>query len=432
MKQKTRILISCLAFAFCAQACSDDSSGNATPSGTSLKIGDACTPSDTCPDDSKCIDGVCTANEDEDACAKCKGECKNGKCVDDDGSEKCGGKKCAENQKCRNDVCVDLCGGEICKEGWKCIMNECTEMVEQPCGDVTCTQGQVCHNEICHDEGDCGGLACTEDEQCHNDVCHLEGDCGGLACTEDESCYRDMECRPYGDCDGVACLDDEICADGCRPTGDCNGAACFDNEFCFRGETCQEKELCGEVYCDVNFECVDDVCQPSELCTETDEERCNGVCCAWNEFCGQRTECCPVAEACGQDCCRTGEVCIDEMCHIACDEGIERCTLLDGTEVCCAAGQICSSRQCFTPTTSCIDNYMCDNGQYCDPEMKTCLPQPTGEVCMATPKGGEVQPTLLWYWGEVPPDPFPNHEQVMSSPMVGDINNDTIPEVAFN
>ena len=79
---------------------------------------------------------------------------------------------------------------------------------------------------------------------------------------------------------------------------------------------------------------------------------------------------------------------------------------------------------------------MFENGEYCDPESKQCLPQPRGDVCMANPKGGEVQPTLLWYWGEGTLAPganeFPEYVNVMSSPMVADVDNDGMPEVVFN
>ena len=434
MKSLTKSTLACLLLAVWSYGCSDDSTGTSNqPDNSGLNIGDACQTGDICPDGSVCANGVCT--EESDPCAKldCKGECKNGKCVNDEDEKLCGGKKCGENQKCKDDRCVDLCGGEICKDGFICVDNTCTEETPDPlCGETTCTDAQTCLNEVCHESGDCGGLACLENEVCHNDVCHIEGDCGGLTCNENETCDDDT-CKIAGDCNGIACADDEICYfDGCRKIGDCAGVACNDNEFCYRNDYCKEKVLCGETYCDVNYECVDGTCQPSDICSETDEAKCGDACCGLDEFCGKRTTCCPVSEACGQDCCQSGEVCDHEMCHIACEENIERCMLENGTEVCCAEGEICTSNQCFKPTTSCVDNYMCDNGQYCDPEMKTCLPIPKTAKCEATPKGGEVQPTLLWYWGEVPPDPFPDYAQVMSSPMVADINNDTIPEVAFN
>jgi hypothetical protein len=64
------------------------------------------------------------------------------------------------------------------------------------------------------------------------------------------------------------------------------------------------------------------------------------------------------------------------------------------------------------------------------------MPNPSGEVCKLEQVGGEVIPTLVWYWGAgdlVPAaDDHPNHVQVMSSPMVADMNNDGIPEVVFN
>ena len=436
MQKYSRLMISCFALVLCSYGCSDDGNVAPVPSQPKLSLGDACENSELCPEGSVCANGVCTDSSDPCAELECDGECKDGKCVEEDVNT-CGGKQCDENQKCQDDVCVDLCGGEICQEGFICISNKCTEEITgAPCGDTTCTDEQYCINEICHEAGDCGGIACTDDEVCLNDACHVPGDCGGLRCTDEESCFKD-ECRPFGECDGVACKDDETCSvDGCRPIGDCGGVTCYENEFCFQDSYCMEKVKCGDIYCDVNFECIDGACQPSSFCFETGLPFCGDSCCGLDEFCGKHSTCCTKENACGQDCCQSGEVCENEVCHIACEGGVERCTQTDGTEVCCAQEEICSSHQCFKPTTSCVDNYMCENGQYCDPETKQCLPQPTGEVCMANPKGGAVQPTLVWYWGngEQKPDAasFPDHTHVMSAPMVADINNDTIPEVVFN
>ena len=435
MPKYSRLMICCVALVFCSYGCSDDGNVASVPENPKLNLGDACESSELCPEGSVCANGVCTDESDPCALLKCDGECKDGKCVEEVNT--CGGKKCTDKQKCQNNVCVDLCGGEICTEGFTCIQNHCTEeLTGEPCGDTTCTDEQYCVNEICHETGDCGGITCTDEEVCYHDACHVQGDCGGLTCTEDEACFKD-ECRFLGDCDGVTCNDDETCYfDGCRPIGDCGGAICYDNEYCFQNSFCQEKVKCGDVYCDINFECIEETCQPSSTCSETGIEKCGESCCSLDEFCGKRSTCCSKENACGQDCCQSGEVCENEVCHIACDENIVRCKLTDGSEKCCAAGEICVSHQCFTPTTSCVDNYMCENGQYCDPENKQCLPQPTGEVCMATPKGGAVQPTDQWYWGkgELAPkeDEFAEYVNVMSAPMVADINNDTIPEVVFN
>ena len=436
MQKKTRLILTGLALVLSAYGCTDDSSSPVPVHTSELKLGDACQTGDKCPQGSVCANGVCTDESDPCAQLECQGACKNGKCVKEEDNT-CGGKKCGDNQKCQDDVCVDLCGGEICQDGFICISNKCREEVTgAPCGDVTCTDEQYCVNEICHEKGDCGGIACTGDEVCHNDACHVQGDCGGLTCTEDEACFKD-ECRLSGDCGGVTCHDDEMCYDdGCRPIGDCGGVTCNDNEYCFQGSYCQEKIQCGDIYCDVNFECIEGTCQPSTFCFETGLDKCGESCCSVDEFCGKRSTCCSKENACGQDCCQSGEVCDNEVCHIACDASVVRCQMEDGTEKCCASGEICTSHQCFRPVTSCVDNYMCENGQYCDPESHQCLPQPTGAKCEAHPKGGAVQPTPVWHWGAQDNTPkdneFPTYLSVMSAPMVADVNNDTIPEVVFN
>ncbi len=421
MKQKL-IFFAGMMSALLMSACDDDSIKlNATLAGE----GEDCTLNDcedglTCDEESQ----VCVKSEEippSDLCANKKCDtnqvCKNGKCVakDKENGGECGGKTCAEDEICNNATCI----------------NE-----DRVCPDTICAEDEICYKDKeCLKRGNCDGHACNEGQLCLNGICHDPGDCGGLTCNSNEVCEKNV-CRQYGTCGGFKCFSDEVCNfDECLPQGPCGGALCKDTQFCANGH-CQNKELCNDIYCAPGQVCVDGVCANGPQCV-IDEKfltRCGDNCCTEKEFCGDRSHCCSYENACGQDCCQDGEQCVNEMCHRICEH--DRCEQLDGSEICCDAGEICVSNQCFKPQTSCIDSYMCDNSEYCDTATNTCLPKPQTEACMATPKGGAVIPTQLWYWGSGNLAPsaseFPNHRDVMSSPMVADVDGDGDAEVIFN
>ena len=103
------------------------------------------------------------------------------------------------------------------------------------------------------------------------------------------------------------------------------------------------------------------------------------------------------------------------------------------------AGDVCASGTCFTLTTSCRDFTDCAVGEYCEPTLGSCLPQPGGMVCESVPTGGAVAPTLLWHWDGVGAT-LPTYHQVMMAPMVANLNDDNmdgvvdendVPDVVF-
>lgn len=331
---------------------------------------------------------------------------------------------------CSDDVITMMNGsaqaGEFCRESL-----ECADHLE--CLDGICKTSES-EDPLTQDM--CGEKTCQSDEVCLDEACIAKSKlCGNVLCKSEETCI-DKTCVSKRDlCNGTLCDKNEICVENvCMPKGDCGGIACNqETEYCL-DDTCFEKTACGEGYCEGDEYCVNETCVKSSYCIvdATRVTRCGDECCQKNAFCGAREHCCSFSNRCGHDCCQEGEVCENELCHLLC-VGSTRCELDDGREICCEAGQVCVANQCFTPPDiHCVDNYMCEPGQICDPQTNQCLPHPKGEVCKADPVGGEVQPTLLWHWGAEPPNPFPDYAQVMSSPMVADINNDTIPEVAFN
>jgi len=414
MKSSSKFLWgSCFALsALCLAGCDSDSSVN------SEKL--QCTSKADCGSQQICQDGECVAEPEPEV-----------------PKPNCGNLTCKDDQTCINKKCVNnslLCGGVLCNSEEACVDGQCLEK-SSLCDGVKCGQDQVCVDLVCKNVGDCGGLACSDEEVCLYNVCHKAGDCGGLTCAEGEVCYEG-ECRLSGKCGGIKCNDDELCLDGvCKLEGDCGGIACAENEYCLN-DYCYERLKCGDVICEPGETCnADGVCEKGEYCIVDAHTAmwCGNDCCDDDSFCGSRTHCCNYDNACGNDCCGEGEVCENEMCHRQCE--FERCELEDGSEVCCASGEICASNQCFViPKTECIDNYMCDNGQYCDTVSKECLPLPKGETCEAKPTGGAVQPTLVWYWGngDLVPEAYPTYTQVMSAPMVADVDGDGKTEVIFN
>lgn len=372
--------------------------------------GEACASTAECGQSLICSNGICLSDSDPCAYITCGPgiACHDGVCDGDMIEDKtCNGIVCKANELCVDKVCKPKCGNIVCKDNESCAMGACQEK----CGDRVCGRSESCIDGECIDNTgvECGDVRCKSTQTCVDDVCRDLGNCGGYACLTGEVCFE-AQCRLQGDCGGVLC-DEET-------------------EWC-SNQYCLPRVLCGQTLCEGGQTCEDGTCVESRLC-DNGSLKCNGICCGNSEFCSPKGICCEFKEACGDGCCAEDEVCEYEQCRKKCDDNVVRC-VVDGVDVCCAEGEICTANQCFEPsTTECVDNYMCDNGQYCDSATKTCLPQPGGDACMMTPTGGEVLPTLVWYWGETAPATHPNHVQVMSAPMVADMNNDTIPEVIFN
>ncbi len=435
------IALSCTSF-----ACSDDSSSTKTP-----KLGDKCKADSDCPKDATCSSEICTKKD------LCNGNqcnenqhCFEGNCINNE--DKCGDETCSPNQTCDNAKCLDLCGDKVCKTDEICHENKCVPscgstacsenetcnkglcVKTSDCGGSQCNDNQICRKGTCRDKGNCGGIKCEDDETCSLDVCRKAGNCGGLQCEDDETCKYDL-CLKTGNCGGVTCPDTMICDipnDTCRNHGDCGGLDCGDDFYC-KSNQCFEKEICGSTRCEGDEECVEDVCVPSEFCL-TGKPRCGSECCTEEQFCGTSSQCCNQNDACGNDCCNENQVCSNEKCHIKCDENIERCANKDGIEICCNEGEICTSYQCFAPKTSCVDDYQCEENEYCESTLNKCLPKPSGDSCQATPTGGKVEPTEIWHWGvgDLIPDTFPEYTNAIQAPMVADLDNDGSPEVVFN
>jgi hypothetical protein len=142
----------------------------------------------------------------------------------------------------------------------------------------------------------------------------------------------------------------------------------------------------------------------ADVSGDPDAATCNG-----GSLCGT-----PVA------CCATGNECVDDQCVIACASGV-RC----GTnqDVCCAAGQVCLSNACTTPGAACSDPYDCDAGNFCEPTLDKCLPQPNPLTCEYAPVFADLTVKEEWKW---------TVNQIISIPVVANLDATGAPEIVVN
>ncbi len=131
--------------------------------------------------------------------------------------------------------------------------------------------------------------------------------------------------------------------------------------------------------------------------------------CEGGTLCGQVAECCPA-----------GNECVEDKCLPECASEV-RC----GPElaVCCELGEVCSGDECVLPGKDCVDSYDCDPGEYCEPTLNKCLPQPNPLTCELIPSFDVITAVPEWSWID--------HE-VISSPAVADLDGDGMPEVVVN
>jgi hypothetical protein len=125
---------------------------------------------------------------------------------------------------------------------------------------------------------------------------------------------------------------------------------------------------------------------------------------------------------CGQpvQCCAVGSECVQGQCLTTCDSGV-RCGA--NREVCCGADQVCVAQACASPQGTCLDSYDCQPGQFCEPTLGQCLPQPEGITCQIIPVFSDVTAEVEWS--------FTDHD-IISIPLVADLTGDATPEVVVN
>lgn len=91
----------------------------------------------------------------------------------------------------------------------------------------------------------------------------------------------------------------------------------------------------------------------------------------------------------------------------------------------CVDPQVCRYATCVPPPTPCTTNMDCPGDQYCDTSAHECLPWGVGPgggsdpTCKRDPVPGVFFPGAQCEWlGPPPGDPYPNHVNVLATPMV--------------
>jgi hypothetical protein len=143
---------------------------------------------------------------------------------------------------------------------------------------------------------------------------------------------------------------------------------------------------------------------PAALDGGLDADLCTG-----GTLCGTPATCCPA-----------GNECADDRCLPDCASGV-RCGA--ALEICCDDGTVCLAGGCATPGEPCTDSYDCDPGHFCEPTLGRCLPQPDPVTCEIIPDFSDL--TVLEEWSYT-------DEQIISIPLVADLDGDTTPEVVLN
>jgi len=131
--------------------------------------------------------------------------------------------------------------------------------------------------------------------------------------------------------------------------------------------------------------------------------------CTGGTLCGTPAACCPA-----------GNECVEDQCLPACSSGV-RCGA--GLDTCCDAGQVCLSNACVTPGATCGDPYDCEPGNFCEPTLAECLPQPDPLTCQLVPTFADLTITEEW---------SSTADQIISIPVVANLDGVGAPEVVVN
>lgn len=119
-------------------------------------------------------------------------------------------------------------------------------------------------------------------------------------------------------------------------------------------------------------------------------------------------------------CCAGGNECVEDQCLAACASGV-RC----GADLttCCASGEVCLEHACIAPGTACADPYDCEPGNFCEPTLGQCLPQPDPLTCKLVPTFADLTVTTEWSWTD---------GDIISIPVVANLDGAGAPEVIVN
>lgn len=222
---------------------------------------------------------------------------------------------------------------------------------------------------------------------------------------------------------------------GCDCSGPVTTAGCTSSSMCAADEVCIDSTCVPRSDAGVR---PDGAVTPDAGCAAF--LTCGASCCAEGETCALGDECCAALDVCGGACCGgTDERCVADVCVLDCGAA-DACGDGDAA-VCCAATDVCLLGACVTPGAECMGPFDCGEGEYCEASVGRCLPRATGQpACEYRPATGAFELEVEWHWAN-DPDVMPLHDQVMSAPMVANLNDDDgdgridqndIPDVVFN
>ena len=223
-------------------------------------------------------------------------------------------------------------------------------------------------------------------------------------------------------------------ASGCDCAGPTPGRACSSPSDCRVTEICLDGECTlrgdagrvdgGEVLVDGAMCTAERLCSGGRCCPETDE-------------CVAGFQCLPICEntRCGDDesiCCDAGQICLDGVvCAAMCEPGRALCGA--GLDVCCGAGEVCLDEVCTPPGDACEDDFDCAEGSYCEEVLGDassagrCLVIPSA-MCEVRPTFDRLALAVEWHWPGVTVGGT-TYENVIATPVVGDVSGDGIPDV---
>jgi hypothetical protein len=119
-------------------------------------------------------------------------------------------------------------------------------------------------------------------------------------------------------------------------------------------------------------------------------------------------------------CCDVDQECVGGACLPACESGV-RCG--DDRTICCGEEQICLVDACSDLGGGCLDSFDCDEGWFCEPLVGRCVEQPPVVSCQIVPAFDDISTEVEWSYTD---------DQVISIPIVADLDGDNSPEVVLN
>jgi hypothetical protein len=123
-------------------------------------------------------------------------------------------------------------------------------------------------------------------------------------------------------------------------------------------------------------------------------------------------------------CCAVGDECVSTACLPGCATHV-RCGADNG--LCCGADELCLGDTCVAAMGACLDYSDCADGEFCEPTLGKCVPEPMGNICEYKPPTAALTPTIEWSWTGSAIQPLA--VQVINMPVVVDLDKDGTPDV---